>query len=85
MSRSLFIPAMLYFIANVASVYALSSVRSYIFSAIMNARIVFAAFLSLILLRKVVTPDQWRAIIIIFCSATLLCLEDVKVRMVESR
>jgi hypothetical protein len=36
-------------------------------------------------MRKVVTPDQWRAIIIIiFCSATLLCLEDVKVGVMMS-
>lgn len=49
---SLMLPAMLYFASNVTAVYALSHVRSYMFTAIMNARIVFAALLSLAVLDK---------------------------------
>lgn len=114
---------MLYFASNVTAVYALSHVRSYIFTAIMNSRIVFAAVLSLVVLDKTIrqgssttrpgggvrpvawrladrpvaeracwvvlgvwcggggacSTEQWRAILIIFCSATVLCLEDVQV------
>lgn len=51
--RGLVIPALLYFISNVLSVYALGHVRSYIFTAIMNSRIVFAAILSIFFLHKV--------------------------------
>jgi hypothetical protein len=80
----LFIPAALYFLGNVSGVYALSNIRSYIFSAIMNARIVFAALLSLVVLRKVVTSEQWRAIVVIFCAATSLCMEDMQVKVIES-
>lgn len=70
---------MLYFASNVMSVHALSRLRSYIFTAIMNSRIVFAALLSMVLLNKAIRPEQWRAIIVIFCAATILCLEDVQV------
>ena len=70
---------MLYFASNVTCIYALSYVRSYIFTAIMNSRIVFAALLSFLLLKKTITTEQWRAVVIIFCSATVLCLEDVQV------
>ena len=59
--------------------HALSHLRSYIFTAIMNSRLVFAALLSVVVLRKSINPEQWRALVIIFCSATVLCLEDMKV------
>jgi hypothetical protein len=68
----------MYFISNVMAMHALSHLRSYIFTAIMNLRIVFAALLSTILLRKSIKVDQWRAITIISCAATALCLEDMK-------
>jgi UDP-sugar transporter A1/2/3 len=58
--------------------HALSHLRSSIFTAIMNSRIVFAALLSVLVLRKSINPEQWRAIVVIFCSATVLCLEDMK-------
>lgn len=77
--RALFLPAMLYFVANVTAIHALSHVRSYIFAAIMNSRIVFAALLSVALLNKSLSAEQWRALVMIFCAATVLCLEDVKV------
>jgi len=68
----------MYFISNVTAMHALSYLRSYIFTAIMNLRIVFAALLSMILLRKSISADQWRAITVIFCAATVLCLEDME-------
>jgi len=76
---TLLLPALLYFASNVTAMHALSHLRSYIFTAIMNSRIVFAALLSVLVLRKSINPEQWRAIVIIFCSATVLCLEDMKV------
>ncbi len=75
---ALLLPAMLYFASNVTAMHALSHLRSYIFTAIMNSRIVFAALLSMLLLHKSINADQWRAILIIFCAATVLCLEDVQ-------
>lgn len=59
--------------------HALSHLRSSIFSAVMNARIVFAALLSMALLKKRVSGEQWRAIFIIVCAASILCLEDAQV------
>jgi threonine/homoserine efflux transporter RhtA len=59
--------------------HALSHLRSYIFTAVMNARIVFAALLSMLLLDRRVSGEQWRAIVIIVCAATVLCLEDAQV------
>lgn len=79
LTSTLLLPALLYFASNVTAMHALSHLRSYIFTAIMNSRIVFAALLSVLLLRKSINPEQWRAIVIIFCSATVLCLEDMKV------
>lgn len=76
---TLLLPALLYFASNVTAMHALSHLRSYIFTAIMNSRIVFAALLSVLVLRKSINTKQWRAIVIIFCSATVLCLEDMKV------
>lgn len=77
--RALLLPALLYFASNVTAMHALSHLRSYIFTAIMNSRIVFAALLSMTLLNKSISGEQWRAIIIIFCAATVLCLEDMQV------
>lgn len=44
----------------------------------MDTRIVFAALLSMLLLKKRMAGEQWRAIIIIVCAATVLCLEDAQ-------
>ena len=77
--RASVLPALLYFASNVTAMHALSHLRSYIFTAIMNSRIVFAALLSMTLLNKRISGEQWRAIIIIFCAATVLCLEDMQV------
>lgn len=74
----LLLPAMLYFASNVTAMHALSHLRSYIFTAIMNSRIVFAALLSMVLLRKSINAEQWRAITIVCCAASVLCLEDVQ-------
>jgi hypothetical protein len=52
--------------------------RSYIFTAIMNSRIVFTALLSTCLMNKSINCEQWRAIIVIFCAVTVLCLEDLQ-------
>lgn len=77
--RALLLPALLYFVSNVLTIYSLSHLRSYIFTAIMNTRIVIAASLSLLLLEKSINGEQWRAILIVFCAATVLCLEDVHI------
>lgn len=57
------------------AMYALGHLRSYIFAAIMNARIVFAAILSTALLKKRMHTQQWCAIIVVACAATFLCLQ----------
>lgn len=75
----LLLPAALYFASNLTAMHALSHLRSSIFSAVMNARIVFAALLSMALLKKRVSGEQWRAIVIIVCAASILCLEDAQV------
>lgn len=80
-SRALLVPAMLYFASNVTSIYALSYVRSYIFTAIMDSRIVLAAILSVVILNKTLSAEQSGAVVIIFCAATALCLEGVQVRV----
>jgi drug/metabolite transporter (DMT)-like permease len=79
----LLLPSALYFVANITAIHALSHVRSYIFTAIMNARIVVAALLSTCLLNKSINGEQWRAILIIFCAATMLCLEDMQKNNLE--
>jgi drug/metabolite transporter (DMT)-like permease len=73
-AADLLLPAMLYFASNVTAMHALSHLRSYIFTAIMNSRIVFAALLSVALLRKSINAEQWQAITIICCAAIELCL-----------
>lgn len=74
--RAFIFPAVFYFAANVISIYALSHLRSYVFAVIMNFRIVIALLLSsLMIANKVVTSDHWRAVIIICCAATILCLD----------
>lgn len=80
--RNLFLPATAYFASNVTAILALGYLRSYIFSAIMNTRIVFGAILSVILLRKSTTGQQWKGIAVIVCAVTLLCLEDMKVSII---
>lgn len=75
---ALLLPAAMYFASNLTAMHALSHLRSYIFTAVMNARIVFAALLSMLLMNKRVSGEQWRAIIIIVCAATVLCLEDAQ-------
>jgi len=77
-NSTLLVPALMYFISNVTAMHALSHMRSYIFTAIMNLRIIFAALFSKILLHKSIKTGQWRAITVIFCAATALCLEDMK-------
>lgn len=78
-NSALLLPAALYFASNLTAMHALSHLRSSIFSAVMNARIVFAALLSMALLKKRVSVEQWRAIVIIVCAASILCLEDAQV------
>ena len=75
---ALVLPALFYFFSNVLALHALSHLRSSVFSAIMNSRIIFAASFSMPLLHKHVNGGQWRAILILVCAATMLCLEDVK-------
>jgi hypothetical protein len=72
------LPALFYFLSNVLALLALSHLRSSVFSAIMNSRIIFVAFFSISLLHKHLNGGQWRAILILGCAATMLCLEDVK-------
>jgi drug/metabolite transporter (DMT)-like permease len=75
---ALVLPALFYFLSNVLALLALSHLRSSVFSAIMNSRIIFVAFFSISLLHKHLNGGQWRAILILGCAATMLCLEDVK-------
>jgi len=75
---ALVLPALFYFLSNVLALHALSHLRSSVFSAIMNSRIIFAASFSMPLLHKHVNGGQWRAILILVCAATMLCLEDVE-------
>jgi uncharacterized membrane protein len=77
--KSLILPALLFFLSNILTIYSLIYLRSYIFAAIMNARIVFAAALSVPFLGKALMLDQWRAIIVIYCATTLLCSEILQV------
>ena len=71
-------PALLFFLSNILTIYSLTYLRSYVFAAIMNARIIFAAALSAPFLDKSLTLDQWRAVVVIFCATTLLCSEIIQ-------
>lgn len=75
-TRPLLLPAMLYFMSNVMAMYSLGYLRSYIFAAIMNLRIVVAAILSVVLLQRDIIGTQWHAIINVSCAATLLCIKN---------
>lgn len=73
---ALVLPALFYFLSNVLALHALSQLRSSVFSAIMNSRIIFAAFFSIPVLHKHLNGGQWRAILILVCAAAMLCLDD---------
>lgn len=77
--RGLAVPSVLYFVANVTAIYVLRYLPSFIFTAIMSTRIVFAAMFSILFLKKYITGKQWWAIYIIVCAAFILCLDDFQV------
>lgn len=74
--QTFILPALFYFLSNVFSVLGVTQVRSSVFQVMMNARVVLAGLLSVLILKQRITPSEVRAILLIFCGATMLCLEQ---------